>query len=245
LSEVAANPLISIPLAIIAMLMIGLIVGTINGISITILKMPSFIATLATQLAFSGIAVLFTSMVTEKTAISGLPEPFFAFGGSGEFFIVPILIALVMWGFSYWLLKYTKFGNSIYAIGVNPRTAFISGINVKKVIFTLMILSGLFASVASVLATARNQVGLPSLGDKMFIGIMAAVIVGGTSTAGGFGGFKQTLLGVLFVTLITNALNIMGVQWFTVMIIQGALILVSTMAGTMFSKREKMRLMED
>ena len=245
LSPVAATPSISVPLAIVSMIVIGAIVGAINGFAVMVLKMPSFIATLATQLAFSGIAVLFTSMVTEKPSISGLPDEFFVFGGSGEFFIVPIVISLVLWGFSYWLLRYTKFGDHIYATGVNPKTAFVSGINVKKVIFILMLLSGIYAGIASVIVTARNQVGLPSLGDKMFISIIAAVIVGGTSTAGGFGGFKQTMLGVLFITLITNALNLMGVEWFTVMIIQGALILISTMTGTIFKSRKKIRLLED
>jgi len=235
LSPLASNPIISIPVAIAAILVIGLLVGAINGFAITVLKMPSFIATLTTQLAVSGVAVLFNSSVTEKSSISGLPESFFIFGGSGKYYLVPIAIALLVWGFSYWLLKYTKFGRDIYAIGVNPRTAHISGINVKKTIFVLLVMSGLFAGIASILATARNQVGLPSLGDKMFISIMAAIIVGGTSTAGGFGGFKQTLLGVLFVTVITNIMNLLGVEWFIIMIIQGTLILLSTMFGTMFS----------
>lgn len=245
LSPIASNPTLSIPVAIFVMILIGLVVGIINGVSVTLLKIPSFIATLATQLAFSGFAVLFTSLVTDKPAISGLPEQFFVFGGTGEFLFVPIVIALALWGFSYWLLKFTKFGKYIFATGVNPKTAFISGINIKKVIFILMILSGLFASISSIIATGRNQVGLPSLGDKMFIGIMAAVIVGGTSTAGGFGGFKQTMFGVLFITLITNALNLMNVEWYIIMIIQGAIILISTMAGTIFNKNERIRLMED
>ena len=235
LSPLASNPAVSIPVAIVSILLIGLGVGAINGFAITVLKMPSFIATLATQLAFSGFAVLFNSLVSEKPSISGLPEAFFFFGGSGKWYPVPIILALLVWGYSYWLLKYTKFGRDIYATGVNPKTAYISGINVKKTIFILMLLSGLCAGIASVVATARNQVGLPSLGDKLFITIMAAIIVGGTSTTGGGGGFKQTMLGVLFVTLITNIMNLLGVEWFIIMIIQGALILLSTMVGTIFN----------
>jgi ribose/xylose/arabinose/galactoside ABC-type transport system permease subunit len=72
-----------------------------------------------------------------------------------------------------------------------------------------MLLSGFFAALASILITARNQAGVPSLGDKMFISVIAAVIVGGTSTAGGFGGLKQTLVGVLFITLINNTMNLL------------------------------------
>lgn len=246
-SPLASNPSLSIAIAMIAMLAVGAAVGLINGFAVAVLKMPSFIATLATQLAFSGVAVLFCNLVTEKTSITGLPDGFFILGGEGGYFMVPILIAAAAWAFCFWLLKYTRFGRSLYAVGINPKTAYISGIPVKKVIMTIMFISGMMAALASVLSTARNQVGMPSLGDKLFISIMAAIIVGGTSTAGGFGGLKQTLLGVLFITLINNTMNLLGVEWYVITVIQGILILVSTMMGMMngIGKRKtKMMVLE-
>lgn len=238
LSPLAATPGLSIVVAIIAMILIGMIIGVINGLAVSRLKMPSFIATLATQLAFSGLAVLFVSLVTDKPSIAGLPEAFFAFGGSGKFFLIPIAISVIMWGFSYWVLKYTNFGRRLYAVGTNPKASFISGIPVKKTIFKILIISGMYAGITSIVLTARNQVGVSSLGDKMFITIIACVIVGGTKISGGFGGVKQTLIGVLFITLLNNTMNLLGVDWTVIMIVQGALILLAAISSFFLSKRQ-------
>lgn len=237
LSPLAATPAVSIPVAMLVMMGIGLLVGWVNGLSVVKLKMPSFVATLATQLIILGLAVQFASMVSGTSSISGLPEAFFILGGEGRFFFVPIVIAFSMWLFSHWLLKQTIFGKRVYAIGVNPVASFISGIPVKKTILTLMVISGFFAGVACIIATARNQVGMSSLGDKMFLTTIASVIVGGTSTAGGFGGVNKTLLGVLFITLLNNTMNLMGVGWYTIMITLGSLIVVSAMTSYYLIKR--------
>lgn len=243
MSPIAEYPLLSIPVAIIVMILLGIIIGSINGFAVTRLKMPSFIATLSTQLAFSGIAILFASLVTDKPSIAGLPEQFFILGGSGKFFFVPIVISAVVWGFSYWLLKYTNFGRRLYAVGINPKTSFISGVPVKKVVFSVMVLSGMYAGIASILATARNQVGVTSLGDKMFITIIACVIVGGTKISGGFGGVKNTLFGVLFITLLNNTMNLLGVEWYVIMIEQGMLILLAAMSGYWLSNYKNKRML--
>lgn len=230
LSALAPYPAISIPVCIVAMLAIGASVGIINGFSITVLKMPSFIATLATQMVFSGIAVLFTSRVASRASINGLPKAFFVIGGEGEYFLVPIALAAFVVAASYFILEYTAFGRNILAVGTNPKAAFISGIPVKKTIFMLCVLSGAYAGLASVIATSRNQAGIASLGDKMFISIIASIVIGGTSIAGGSGGFKQTLIGVLFITLINNAMNLLGVEWYITMLFQGLLILIAAFA---------------
>ena len=237
LSPLAPTPSISIPVAIAAMMGIGLLVGTANGLAVTRLKMPSFVATLATQLVVGGLAVQFTSMVSTSSSITGLPEGFFVLGGEGRFFFVPILIALSVWLFSWWLLERTLFGKRVYAIGVNPKASFISGLPVKRTIVLLMVISGVLAGLASVIATARNQVGMSSLGDKMFLTTIACVIVGGTDTSGGHGGVMKTLLGVLFVSLLNNALNLLGVGWHTMMIVLGGLILLSAITSYLLKGR--------
>lgn len=231
LSPLAPTPSLSIPVAIAAMMAIGLVVGLVNGVAVANLKMPSFVATLATQLLVVGLAVQFTSMVSKSSSISGLPEAFYAFGGDGPFYFVPILIAFSVWVFSWWLLERTLFGRQVYAIGVNPKASFISGLPVKRTIILLMVISGVFAGLASVIATARNGVGMASLGDKMFLTTIASVIVGGTSTSGGHGGVVKTLLGVLFITLLNNALNLLGVGWYTMMIVLGMLIALSAISS--------------
>ena len=156
LSPLAAQPALSIPLAILVMMTIGALVGLVNGFSVVKLKMPSFVATLATQLIVLGLAVQFASSVSETSSISGLPEAFFVLGGEGPYFFVPVLIAFFTWLFSNWLLNRTLFGKRVFAVGVNPMASFISGIPVKKTIVWLMVICGLLAGIASVIATARN-----------------------------------------------------------------------------------------
>ena len=226
LSPLADTPW-AIPVGILAMLAIGAIVGAINGFSVVVLKMPSFIATLATMMVAGGVAVWFTSLVAEKASIYGLPDSFFVIGGDRGLIIVPLLLAVVVLFGLHWLLTNTLFGRRIYAIGTNPRTAHISGMPVKKTIFWIMLISWLAAGLGSVIATARNQAGLPSLGDKIFIDIVAAIIIGGTSIFGGFGGVKQTVYGVLFITLMNNVVNLLGIDWYVISLIKGLLVLIA------------------
>ena len=223
-SPLADTPL-SIPIGILAMVGVGGLVGAVNGFSVVVLKMPSFIATLATMLIVSGLAVWFTSLVADTASIFGLPEQFIVIGGSSGHLYIPIAITAAALLFMYWLLSGSIFGRWLYATGTNPRTAFISGIPVKQTIFTIMLLSGLYAGLQSVISTARNQAGLPSLGDKVFIDIIAAIIVGGTSIFGGSGGVKNTLYGVVFITLINNVVNLLGIQWHVISLVKGILIL--------------------
>ena len=239
-SPLAATPW-GIPLGILSMLAIGALVGAVNGFSVVVLKMPSFIATLASMMVASGLAVYMASVVSETAAVNGLPSAFFVIsGGEGKLYI-PVLITLASIAVTYWLLTYTIFGRRLYAIGTNPRTSFISGIPVKKTIFLIMVISGLFAGLEAVYATARNQSGLPSLGDKVFIDIIAAIIIGGTSIFGGSGGIKQTIYGVVFITLLNNVVNLLGVDWTIIGLLKGVLVLVAAFIDIVSKRLELMR----
>ena len=226
-------PLMGTVAGIVAILLVGAIFGTINGLAVVRLKMPSFIASMATMLIGQAFALWFASFALGKTSIGGLPKAFIALGGSGNYFFVPIVIALCMWGLADFLLKRTKFGRDVYSVGTNPKAAHISGIKVKKTVFWMFMLSALFASVESILLTARNQAGMSNLGSTMFLNIVSAVVIGGTSVSGGFGGVRQTFLGSLFIVLINNAMNLIGVEWYTIMLVQGLLILLATILDYM------------
>lgn len=226
LSPLAGTPA-AVPVGILVMVGLGALVGTVNGLSVVLLKMPSFIATLATMMIGQGVAIMFASNYFETTSLSGLPDGFVALGGADAYTFIPIIIAVVVFLIAHFLLRYTVFGTRVYAIGTNDKTSFVSGMPVKKTIFTLMFLSGLFAGIASVLYTAKNQAGIPSMGDKLFIDIIGSVIIGGTSVLGGSGGVKQTLFGVLFMVLIDNTMNLLGVTWYIISIIKGILIIVT------------------
>jgi len=239
-SPLAGTPF-GIPVGILAALAVGLIIGSLNGFSVVVLKMPSFIATLASMMVGTGVAVYFVSKVSETAAINRLPSAFFKVGGDQGSIIIPILITLVAVAITHWLLTYTIFGRRLFATGTNPRTSFISGVPVKKTIFTIMLISGLLAAVEAVYATARNQSGLPSLGDKVFIDIIGAIIIGGTSIFGGSGGVIQTIYGVIFITLINNIFNLMGVDWTIIGLLKGVLILFAAFIDVASRRLELLR----
>lgn len=214
----------AIPAAILAMLAIGMAVGVVNAIAVVGFKMPSFIVTLATTGIGSGIAVWYTTSDT----IGFLPEAF-NFLGHGRVLYVPIPIwaAAAVVYFLHFLLSQTLFGRQVYAIGTNPRTAIISGLPVKRVIFTLFIISGLCASLAGILETARLQAGVPGMAANSFIDILAGVIIGGTSTFGGSGRVMGTVSGVLLIIIMNNTMNLLNVNWVIISIVKGAIILVA------------------
>lgn len=241
LSPLAGTPA-AIPIAIGAMVLIGAIVGAINGFSVVVLRMPSFIVTLATMMIGSGVAIWFNSLVATRSSIGGLPSEFLVLGGDRGAVWVPVLITGVVLLVSHWVLNYTLFGRRIFAVGTNPRTAFISGIPVKKTVFMLMLISGLFAGLQAIVSTARIQAGVPTLGERVFIDIIAAIIIGGTSIFGGSGGIKQTVYGVLFITLLNNVVNLMGIEWYIISLIKGVLVLVAAAIDIFTRRLELLRL---
>jgi ribose/xylose/arabinose/galactoside ABC-type transport system permease subunit len=219
-----ANSIFAAPVAIIAMLIVGLLFGAINGFSVIKFKMLSFIVTLATMMIGSGIAVWYTKGET----INDLPQ-LFSFIGSGRIFGIPviIIIALIVILSLNFVLSKTLFGRQIYAVGTNPKTSFISGIPVKKIIFKMFLVSGFCSALASVMMTARMESGAPGLGSNMFLDIIASIIIGGTSIFGGSGSVIGTVVGVLFLTMMNNSLNMAGVSWFVIDIVKGAIVLVT------------------
>ena len=234
-SPLAGSPL-CVPLTILIVLAIGVVFGCINGLAVSRLKMPSFVATLAMQLIGSGIAVWFGSVLFDGVvSLGGLPESFRAIGGKGAFWL-PVLIAGLCFLFCDWLNRKTVFGRQLYAIGVNPHTAEISGVPVRKNLFYLFLISGLCAGLASVMYTAKNGAGVPTLGDKLFIDVVGSVVIGGTNPAGGFGSVKNTLYGVLFLTLVSNILNLLGIEWFYVDLIKGLLVIAAAVLNLALKK---------
>ncbi len=209
--------------AIVAMLAIGLGVGAVNGFAVTVLRMPSFIATMGTQLVFSGLALVYTQSVT----VANLPREFIAITqGSLLRVPIPILMTVVVVIVAAYLLHRTVFGRHVFAIGTNHKVSSISGIPVRKIVFTLFLISGLFAAVGGTIMTSRVGAGMPALAREMLLDIIAAVIIGGTSIAGGEGSILGTLVGAVFIIVLNNSLKLLGVQWYVINICKGVLVLV-------------------
>lgn len=202
---------------------LGLVIGSINGFAVIILKMPSFMATMATYMVFSGLSLY----ISQSETISNLPGGFLFFGEGKLLYIpLPILISAFVFIVSYFLLSKTIFGRSIYAIGTNPKASFISGISVKKHIFLLFVICGFLGSLGGIVMTARVGAGMPTLGQERLLDIVAAVILGGTSLFGGIGSVAGTILGALFITVMNNSLDLMGIDWYIINIVKGVIILI-------------------
>lgn len=196
----------------------------LNGALSIALNAPSFIITLATTGIYTGIALLLT-----KGVLQMITGKFRFFAGTKVFGSVPImvLIAFAFYIIAYLMLKYTRTGRQIFAIGSNPTAAYLSGINVNKSKLKFFALDGLLVGVAAAMYISRLGSGLPSYGSGMEMNAMGAVVIGGTPISGGKGSIGGTLCGVLLIGLISNSLNMMHVDAFWQDIASGGLIILA------------------
>jgi ribose/xylose/arabinose/galactoside ABC-type transport system permease subunit len=210
--------------AIIVMISVGLIIGVINGFSVVVLKMPSFIATMATSMVFSGLALY----IANSKPINDLPKSFLFIANGKVFGAIPfqIILMVIVVIFMQILLSKTVFGRNVYAIGTNQKTATISGIPVGKTIFKLFLISGVLSAVGGIVSTSTLGAGMPALNSDRMLDFVTAAILGGTSVYGGTGTVLGTFGGAIFMVTLNNALSMMGLQWFTIMTIKGSFLLL-------------------
>ena len=209
---------------IIVMLLLGLGFGIINGFSIVTFKMPSFIVTMATQMIVNGLAVVYTG----GASVSGLPGAFIAFG-EGKIFVFPyiLIVAICVAVVTHIISKKTRYGRQLYAVGTNHKTALISGISPKKVIFKVYVISGVCAAIAGIVELAYMQSGSVNYGSTMFNDIMGSIIVGGTSPAGGRGKILNTVMGAFLIIIIDSVFNILNVPYYFITLTKGLIILIA------------------
>ena len=213
------------PAAVMVMLGLGALVGLGNGLAVTKLRMPPFIVTLTTMMFLSGLAV----WLTKSQPIYHLPAGFTVLG-SRLWLALPIATGLA--GLAHLLLARSLFGHWLRAVGFNARTAHVSGVPGGAVVIGAYIASGLLAAAASVLYTARLETGSPVLGQRILLDVIGATVIGGTSLFGGKGKVLWTFFGVLFLTLLDNALNLLGLSHFTIMMVKGGVILLAALMDT-------------
>lgn len=206
-----------------AALATGAAVGLVNGLVITRFKVFPFIATLAMMSIVSGLALSLSGGV----AVTGVPGAFSNLAYARTFGVpVPVVISVGVLAACIVILRFTKLGRRIYAAGGNEEAARLSGISVGSVKIAAYVLSGLCASVGSLILTARVASGQPSLGATLPLESVAAVVLGGVSLFGGRGSVVGVAFGVLFISILSNGLNLLNVPSYTqMMVIGGALIL--------------------
>ncbi len=206
--------------AIGAGLLVGLAAGVVNGISVTALRIPAFVVTLAMMLVVRGLAFKYTDART----ITGLPDGFGVLSGGTVASVLMIAVFVLSW----LVLTRTAFGRHVFAVGGNLQAAWLAGVRVARVQFAVFALCGLTAGLAGVLVASRLNAGYPRAGEYYELDAIAAVVVGGTSLFGGRGSIWGTLAGAFFIGVLNNALNLFHVSTYDQLVVKGGVLLLAT-----------------
>lgn len=230
---------LAIPVAVVAVLVLCVTVNVINGFAVVKLKLPSFIATMATNMIFMGIALT----LSMSSTIANLPASFSGFAKGKLFGVIPnlVIVTAIAIAAASLILNRMEFGRRATAVGSNPTAANISGLPVKPTIMQLFILNGIFVGIAVLMTTSRLGVGKAGLGENRVMDFVAAVVIGGTSCSGGSATVLGTVLGAMFITLINNSLSMLGWNSNVIMIIKGTLILVMALVDAYRIRTEQSR----
>ncbi|XAS63772.1 substrate-binding domain-containing protein [Micrococcaceae bacterium Sec5.8] len=205
-------------------LAVGALAGLINGVLVTKAKMPSFIATLATMSIFAGLTLQFS----QGNPVKVTDAAFLALGQGNLLGIpTPIWIMLVLGVLFGYILARTRFGRELYATGDNADAARLAGISTDRVKILAFMISGVLAATAGFILTARLGTAQPTAGTGLELAAIAAVIIGGTSLAGGRGALLGTLVGAVLLAMIDNGLNLLNVSPFLQSVVKGAVILLA------------------
>jgi ribose transport system permease protein len=227
----------TLSLGIGAGLVCGISIGLINGLLVTQLRLPPFIATYGMLWMVYGINYWYMKGDT----IYGFP-PQFRNLGSGDLFHIPIpvylmLAALLLGGI---FTRYTTLGHEVYAIGANAEAARLSGIPVRSRLILLYTLSGAMAGLAGVIYLARLNSAEAGIGDPLLLPAIAAVLIGGTSLFGGSGGLWGTLVGAVILTLVLNGMNLLTINANWQPLVTGVIILLAALLDAITRKRAEM-----
>jgi ribose transport system permease protein len=206
---------------------LGIACGLFNGIVIAILGVSPFVATLGSY----NIAIGVATTLSAGRPVQGVPNLFSQIFYGGSVFGVPATIAItVVVGVVLQLtLARTVFGRSIYIIGTNPRAAAVAGLPVKRILVATYVFSSALSALGAIMMTARTGSGEPNLGGSLSLQAIAGAVVGGTSLAGGRGGVGTAVLGALFVTILSNGMNLTRIDGYVQMVVLGAVVIIGVL----------------
>ncbi len=245
LQAVVALPLVYVmnrtgnfPLGVFCALVTGAVVGVINGVAVTRLKIPSLIATLGMYYALRGAVYL----ITKKVAIADQSgsDVFFMIGNGKMFGFFPypaIFMFVILFVFMY-ILKNTTYGRRLYAVGGNAEVSRALGINAKKIKFSAFVICSTLASVSAVLLASRLGSANHLAGTGFEFQVVAAVVLGGVSLSGGIGTLLGVLIGVLILGIIQNGLGMMNVNTMWQLVVTGSIIIFSVAIDELKKRHE-------
>jgi ribose/xylose/arabinose/galactoside ABC-type transport system permease subunit len=213
----------NIPLAVVATVGIGIVVGLVHAVAITRLKVAPFIVTLGTYSILRGIAYTISSTPVGRAA----PEVLRFYDLKLGPFYALIILFLLLFVLGVFILRRTRFGRHIYAIGGNEQVARLSGIRVSRIKYGVYVLCSLLAALTGLFALSRSGVGDPNIGEGLELEAITAVVLGGTSLFGGRGGLIGTFGAVLLLGLVGNLLVVLNVNQWLRDLIEGAIIVIA------------------
>ena len=209
-------------LALVVGPLVGLLAGLVSGLATAYGRLPSFIATLAMLSVARGL-----TLVISGGRPQAMPDEVSWLGTRVLGIPVPILVMLVMFAITAFVLNRTVFGRSLYAVGGNEEAARLSGLPVKKLTAAVFALSGLYAGIAGMVLAGRLSSAQPQAAVGYELDAIAAVVIGGASLAGGRGAALGTLIGALVLAVIRNGLNLLNVSSFWQQVVIGAVIAIA------------------
>ena len=236
--EAASGLVLNPAIGIIAMLAAGALIGALNGFLIAYVKMNAFITTLAMSIILIGSCVT----ISHGNTLGPFPDGF-VFFGSGKIgrFPVPILVLIVVYALFAFILSKTPFARKLYAVGGNPNAAQASGINVRRIVLTAYILSGILSAVGGMVLSGRMGSAVSHMTKDNLMYAFAAAVIGGVSPFGGQGRIISVFGGVILLSIINKLLIIAQVDPFLITVTSGVIIFVAMLVLTI----KQNKVMED
>jgi ribose transport system permease protein len=217
-------------LTLVLALAFGAAAGAFNGVLVVRFQINAFIVTLATYIAIRGLGLVLTG----GRSMYGLPDDFRRVA-TAEIFGLPLLVAILLIAYVLFhvILTRTRFGRYVYLVGGNPTAPFRAGINVERVLYTVFVMSGVLAALAGWLLAARTNGATANLGLGMLFEAFAAVVIGGVSLRGGIGRLSGVFAGVLLLSSIDTAINVMGLEPYYMQVLRGGLMLLAVLLDSL------------
>lgn len=223
---------LSITLSILSALLIGFAVGLINGACVVFLGVNPFVVTLGTQ----GVAAGFAATISGGFPIFGLPVQLTTLFSRSSLVGIPaaVVACALMLAVVHAVLNYTTLGRGLYLLGSNPRAAEVAGLPTRRYTLSAYILCSVMVAIVAVLLTARTGSGEPNLGGGLMLQSIAAAVIGGVSLRGGQGGVWSCILGGVFITVLSNGMDLTQVDSFLQMVVQGVVLVAAVFVDRIY-----------
>ncbi|MFW6162717.1 MAG: ABC transporter permease [Planctomycetota bacterium] len=213
-----------VPAAIACTLALGAVVGAFNGALVAYVRIPPFVVTLAMLSMARGYAML----LTDSASVSDYPKAFNVLGSGTLLWVpVPVWLLAAVFAAGYVVLRHTRFGRHVYAVGGNAEAARLAGVPVRRTLVLVYCTISTLAALAGMIHAGRLGAGVPKEGQGAELNVIAAVVLGGTSLMGGEGSLLGTLIGVFVIGFLNKGLGLQGIGFFWQLIIIGGVILAA------------------